>query len=1008
MLKPMSETTRHMIVTVTGLLVWALSGDAPAREMDSGTSMEIASDSSRPVAAWARHAWQSPDGLPEGPINAIVPLTDGSLLAAGRTQRARFAAGGLQPLAADDPRCHKLADVPLDPWLAAGRTAKGPYTSRCRAADGTVFSGFVHGPPSRSRDGIEHRFQLEDGVRLETASHVAIDAQGRVWLAQSGLLAVYDPQRGQFDSRVELPAGRMTIAPGRDGGLWIKINQKVYRYQDDAGLRPVAGNAPHGFTILFEDSAGRLWVGSDFFGLHLRDGDSFKPVATVGEGVFALAEDMEGGLWVGTSTAANRLWPGVIRSVIAPDIGLQLPNSMCEDSDGRIWIAAEGGRLSRVEARGPAATFTPITTADGWEGIAHRVAAGPDGTVFVGTRTDGISRHDGERFEKIEPPPGTPPKLAVGEYRIEHLLATRGGDLWAVTGEGLFRRRAGQWKKAAVADVRAADLRQPRALIEDDAGTVWVATGDGSLCRFTAGGGTEASGEPLVIEPAPGGRISGLAATPEGSIWAAVRDVGLLRIRGGQATWVGADAGLPSVGIVAVAADTTGLLWCIASRQIFAVTREELDAFADGSRGRLHPWIFSGEDEGVAIDPADRPQCQTLLADDGSIWITLRRGLLVVDPSRLPRPTVPPSVVVKEVRVGGRRVPFESVKPPASSAVRVALPPDPRGVEIEIAAGSFARPSNARIAYRLEGFDTGWVESSGDRAISYERLPVGKYALRVRSEGDRGVNWENGSTSIVLDVRPQVWERPWFRTAAIASAAGIAAILTLGAAAIRTRSRIARLESQTALEEQRMRIARDMHDEAGTTATQLALLADLARAMPDTTARDERLEDVSRIARTLVKSLEEMVWAVNPTNDTLSHLVSYLAQMASETLGTFSVTCRVRCSDSLPDVPATAELRRGMFLIAKEAVSNIVEHAEATAVELDIAVRDGRLLMSITDDGRGMPATNDRRSGGPGGNGLGNMQARAAGLGGSCRIESVTPHGTRLIIDVPLPVEVQA
>jgi signal transduction histidine kinase len=160
-----------------------------------------------------------------------------------------------------------------------------------------------------------------------------------------------------------------------------------------------------------------------------------------------------------------------------------------------------------------------------------------------------------------------------------------------------------------------------------------------------------------------------------------------------------------------------------------------------------------------------------------------------------------------------------------------------------------------------------------------------------------------------------------------------------------------------------------------------------------------------------------MVWAVNPTNDTLAHLVSYLGQMASITLGRFEIGCRVRTHEPLPKCTATAEMRRGMLMIAKEAISNIIEHAEATAVEIDIGVRDGRLRMAIQDDGRGLdngrglPAATTGRPHGPGGNGLGNMQSRAADLGGSCRIEPVLPpaaHGTRVIVEVPLESEVHA
>jgi len=136
--------------------------------------------------------------------------------------------------------------------------------------------------------------------------------------------------------------------------------------------------------------------------------------------------------------------------------------------------------------------------------------------------------------------------------------------------------------------------------------------------------------------------------------------------------------------------------------------------------------------------------------------------------------------------------------------------------------------------------------------------------------------------------------------------------------------------------------------------------------------------------------------------------VSYIGQTASETLGRFGVACRVRTTEPLPECTATAELRRGMLMIAKEAVSNIVEHARASAVEIELSIHEGRVRLSIEDDGCGLPETSNGHRHGPGGNGLGNMQARAADLGGSCRIETASPRGTRVVVEVPLSSEIHA
>ena len=148
--------------------------------------------------------------------------------------------------------------------------------------------------------------------------------------------------------------------------------------------------------------------------------------------------------------------------------------------------------------------------------------------------------------------------------------------------------------------------------------------------------------------------------------------------------------------------------------------------------------------------------------------------------------------------------------------------------------------------------------------------------------------------------------------------------------------------------------------------------------------------------------MDEIVWTVTPTNDTLPHLISYIGQSASDTLGQFGIACRVIGPREAVDLPASAEIRRSVLLVVKEAVSNIVEHSGAGTVEITIGIHDGQLAMTIADDGRGIAAPAAERAGQRIGNGLENMRRRMTDLGGTCVIHDVRPHGTAIDLTLPL------
>jgi signal transduction histidine kinase len=208
-----------------------------------------------------------------------------------------------------------------------------------------------------------------------------------------------------------------------------------------------------------------------------------------------------------------------------------------------------------------------------------------------------------------------------------------------------------------------------------------------------------------------------------------------------------------------------------------------------------------------------------------------------------------------------------------------------------------------------------------------------------------------------------------------------------------------RVENQRAMEQERARIAQDLHDELGSGITEISMLATVAASAPPATGNGHGgpLEEIGDRARQMVTALDEIVWAMNPKHDSLSSLVSYSCLYADRLLKLANVTCQLKGAVDLPDRTVSSVHRHEFFLAFKEAITNVVRHSGATEVRLGFRLIGHRLRLSIADNGRGLSADPGAR----GGNGLANMRMRLEKMGGRFEIASQEGRGTIARFYVP-------
>lgn len=209
-------------------------------------------------------------------------------------------------------------------------------------------------------------------------------------------------------------------------------------------------------------------------------------------------------------------------------------------------------------------------------------------------------------------------------------------------------------------------------------------------------------------------------------------------------------------------------------------------------------------------------------------------------------------------------------------------------------------------------------------------------------------------------------------------------------------------EHQGAMAQERARIARDLHDDLGSSLTEITMLATASPGLKlPADEATERMETIAGKSRTLVYALDEIVWAVDPERDTLASVAPYLASYVEEYLAGLKVACRVQIPFSFPDQVVSGEVRHHLFLAVKEALNNAIRHGGATEISFQVRLLEGQLLISVIDNGSGFDT-----SGTSNGHGLLNLRNRLKQLHGDCELKSSPGTGTTVLLQLPLPVPI--
>ncbi len=690
-------------------------------------------------------------------------------------------------LATDDNRLAVFAGGQLS-WVAAGmeRYPRDFVQYLAEDNDGTRWIG--------TDDGL---FRWPDGKPTERLDDLAAL---RGVLAAGPLPMPAAAFAGRRRPAVTWEVGRSIrfLEQGPRGGLWESDGTTLLH--DGRRVLALPPDSRPGIRALAFDHEGTAWIATGSQGLHaLR----LARVATLGEtgglagsNVYPIHQDRRGTIWIGDATGGLTRVAGGKVEAIAEDETATVMSIYDDPGSGLLLIGASG--LQRV-AGGRRIPLEDVSASPDRprldSGSIRAMLRLRDGRLLVGherglwVSRDGDPRHDGWRFHRLE---------ESAEWRIRALLEDEAGNVWLGTnGAGVIRWRDGRFTAVTTAEGLSSDL--VRALHRDAGGGLWIATEDRGLNRLDL--------ESLDSGPRP--------------------EIAVIQKRDGL--W---DDSLHKV-----LEDAGGWFWISTNRGVFRVRRAQLEAFAAGHVPRVDSVAYTEADGMRHREANGGLQDSGLRARDGRLWFPTQDGVAIFDPRALVRLGTPPPVHVERLRAGGHEI--------GTAGGAVTLEPHQRSFEITYTALAFRAPERVRFRYRLGGFQQAWTEADGRRQAIFTKVPAGRYAFQVQARSGDGV-WNREGARLAVVVRPFPWETWWARGAAVL----VLALAAYGGMRLRDRRQRARqryLESEVArlmAECDGCRLTVELTRERDSAAREAEKLAELERL------KSELFADVSHELRT--------------------------------------------------------------------------------------------------------------------------------------------------------------
>ncbi len=874
------------------------------------------------------------------------------------------------------------------------------------------------------------------------------DAPGRLWIGTSAGLNRYDEQSQTFIHYLHNPSDPFSINSNNinsllldhSGVLWIATTNGLCSFDEPHGriVRYLYNGRPNAATNvmwLYEDQYGTIWAAQTEHGVWILDSArqrlrqlplSPQPSLQVtpkelGEAVVnSIIEDSKGLVWIGHFRGLDVYDPRsntFAHYFTNPDDPAALAGrvtAVYRDNVGMMWLGTFQSGVYRYDPnRQKFGLYKTNENAKNGNANNYTLSVFEDTTGILWTGHDrGLDRLDLKSNSVVHYRHDPHDPASIGSEQVNVIYRDKRGALW-VGGTGGTNANLDRFEEAKNRFVHY-PITSVRTMLEDREGELWVGLID------------ENNTGPNLIRIDHNGKVVGRYTAPGSGVWCIFEDRDGYLWLGGQynylnrfdkrkanfenfrakaddSTWLSSDAiraiyqsddadlwfgtwggglyryeqqthrffsfleqdGLPSNYVKAILPDDRNNLWLATERGL--------------SRFDLHTHVFKNftSEDGLQGDRFLSGSC--FRTRDGRMYFGGTDGLNVFHPDSIrDNPNIPP-VVITTFKVFDKQMSFPQVAVPTNV---VDLTYNQDFFSFEFVALGYTAPHKNQYAYMLEGFDKNWVSAGTRRYAAYTGVSPGTYVFRVRGSNSDGI-WNNEGAALRIVIAPPFWRTWWFMFLAALSGVGILY------SAYRYR-----VNQLLAIERLRARIAGDLHDDVGTDLSSIVLATQsIERRLPATSNQRDEVRQIGSIALRTQEMMRDIVWVLSSRNDTIDDLIMKMREATKRILGAISFTFQAP-ETPLPD-KMSLEFKRTIFLFYKECLNNIVKHAAAKTVKIEVRSAGRGFVLTITDDGKGFNP-NSHTSG----LGLKNLRGRAEQIKGELVISSEPGKGTRISLSV--------
>ncbi len=813
--------------------------------------------------------------------------------------------------------------------------------------DSHKFENFQKGKPN-----------ITGSISANKITSLTEDLKGNIWIGTfEGGLNRYDPGSGSFthyfhgSSDSSIGSNNIgSLLTDKKGRLWIgtiangvdifdtKSNRFIHIRHNADDNQSLSGNNVYS---LYEDKSGIIWIGAggvNLFNYQQKNFKHFKHSANnknslSNNKVTAFYEDSSGDIWIGTENGGlNRFCPGqesflaFLHNPKDPNsIGSNSISSIAEDKDGSIWIGTRGGGLNKFDKQ--SSKFTKykesprIPETEGMNFI-NGICYDPPGTLWIATFDKGLIKFDihTENYSHFRSDPGDSTALS-GDY----LLRIYKNDyryLWiGIWGGGM----------------NALDLSNNSFIrfMNDPAKPASISD---NIVHFIFETSNEA--EKVIW-----------AGTSEGLSYMQISDT--LPPQGKFNHFFMKD-GLPGNVIYAILEDNSGYIWLSSNHGL--------------SKFNPRTKTFKNYDKSDGLQSNEFNAGSCLKLKNGQMLFGGINGFNIFHPDSIKVSSFDPPLVFTSFKVFNKPL-FPGPYLPNDQCIQLSYKQN--FFSFEFAALDYRQSSKNQYAYKMEGIDEDWVMAGTRHYVSYTKIEPGEYRFMIKGTNSDGV-WGKSTSSVSIRIKPPYWKTWWFKIL------GVLLIIL-----VFYMYHMYRLNKLLEIERLRTQIASDLHDDIGSALTKIAIHSEQIQTGIDKNRILASSKKIGILSREIISTMSDIIWSIDSRNDTLTDLMDRMKDLAHNTLTMkdIQVSFQTKGFEKNRKIPVT--YRQNIFYIFKEAINNILKHANADEVKIELSLEEKNFIMLIADNGIGFDPNEKKK-----GNGLKNMKMRADRIGAVLRFRS--------------------